>query len=126
MIRLKGHGSYRLIETTHHAKILYLGSKVYAWVEPPSIGEMLVVSHNPHKTDCVLSIGEYRLYDVDDEPQLSDLQHLELEVGGTTWQSYLLLTGLPTDSKKRARIVPTSESITNNPQFADRKKLTKV
>ncbi len=126
MIRLKTKGFYKLIETKLHTKVLYLGRDVYAWVEPPSIGEMLVVSHSPHKTDCVLSLGEYRLYDVDDEPKLSDLQHLELEVGRGAWQSYLLLTGLPTDDKKRARIIPTVEFITNNPTFGDRKQLAKV
>ncbi|MEK7599625.1 MAG: hypothetical protein AAB462_01140 [Patescibacteria group bacterium] len=122
MITLKSKGHYKLIETKTHTKVLYLQGKVYAWVEPPSIGEMLVISHNPHKTDCILSVGEFRIYDVDDEPILSDLMHLELEVGQNTWQGYLLLTGLPTTTKKRSRIIPTTEIITENPLFSDRKK----
>lgn len=111
MISLLKHGSYKLIETRRHTKILYLDSACFAWVEPPNIGEILVGSHNIHKTDCVLSLGRYRLYDVDDEPNLSDQIHLELEVGNGKWQGYLLLSGLPNMQKKRGRIIPTGEVI---------------
>jgi hypothetical protein len=111
MITLQRSGHYKLIETKHNTKVLYLDDEVYAWVEPATIGEILVVSHNLHKTDCVLSLGEYRLYDVQDEPKLSDHIHLELEVGAGQWQGYLLLTGLPDDRKRRARIIPTPELI---------------
>ncbi len=69
----------------------------------------------------MLSLGDYCLYDVEDEPALSDLPHLELEVGKDSWQSYLLLTGLPDDHKKRGRIVPTKEYITGNPKFMYRR-----
>lgn len=113
MITLIKSGNYQLIETKHHTKVLYIDDNTFAWVEPAHIGEILVTSHTIHKTDCVLSIGEYRLYDAIDEPHLTDLQHLELEVGKSSWQGYLLLTGLPNDQKKRARIVPTFEVITN-------------
>jgi hypothetical protein len=113
MIDLITSGHYELIETKHNTKILYLDDNTYAWVEPTSIGEILVTTHNVHKTDCTLSIGEYRLYSVDDQPRLTDLIHLELAVGDNRWQGYLLLTGLPDDKKKRARIVPTHEVITN-------------
>ena len=119
MITLVKSGDYRLIETTKHTKILSLDSDTFAWVEPPEIGEILVVSHVAHHTDCVLSIGKYHLLTVDDEPELVDTTHLELEVGQNTWQGYLLLTGLPSDDKKRARIVPTHEVITGNPAFGD-------
>lgn len=114
MIELKKTGLYKLIETKHHTKILYLDNDTYAWVEPVNIGEILVATHALHKTDCILSVGEYKIYDVDDEPKITDLAHLELEVGKNTWQGYLLLTGLPNDRKKRGRIVPTFEVITNN------------
>jgi hypothetical protein len=43
--------------------------------------------------------------------------HLELEVGEGYWQGYLLLSGLPNDDHKRARIIPTTETITTNPEF---------
>ena len=119
MINLLQSGEYLLIETKKNTKVLYLDDDMYAWVEPPSIGEILVVSHVAHKTDCILATGEYHLFAVDDEPELADMMHLELEVGRNVWQGYLLLTGLPTDDKKRARIVPTNETITGNPDFGD-------
>lgn len=109
---LSGH--YKLIETNHHIKVIYLDRDAYAWIEPKGIGEMLVRSRNPHKTDCILSIGQYRLYDVHDEAKLSDQIHLELETGQGHWQGYLLLSGLPNESKKRARIIPTPETITGH------------
>lgn len=117
MITLQRRGHYTLIETKHDNKILYLNNDMYAWVKPAEVGEILVATHKVHKTDCVLSIGHYRLYDVDDEPDLSDQLHLELEVGVDTWQGYLLLSGLPTDEHKRARIIPTTEIITTNPEY---------
>jgi len=107
-------GFYKLVETKSNTKVLYLDNDVYAWVEPKTIGEILVTTHNIHKTDCVLAIGHYRLYKVDDEPKLSDQVHLELEVGRGSWQGYLLLSGLPNDVKKRVRIIPTHEVITGN------------
>lgn len=112
MISINRQGTYRLIETKGQTKILSLENETYAWLEPAGIGEILVHSHNSHKTDCVLSIGRYFVYDVDEEPELSDQQHLELEVGPNAWQGYLLLTGLPTDKKIRGRIIPTAEVIT--------------
>ncbi len=111
MIELLQEDTYRLIETKGQTKILSLGKKVYAWVWVKDIGEILVTSHNPHITDHVLSAGRYRLYDVDDEPNLSDQQHLELNVGKRLWQGYLLLTGLPNDEHMRGRIIPTNEVI---------------
>ena len=119
MITLLKSGEYLLIETKKNTKILYLDDDTYAWVEPPNIGEILVVSHQAHKTDCILATGKYHFLSVEDEPELTDVMHLELEVGHSLWQGYLLLTGLPTDTKKRARIVPTHETITGNPQFGD-------
>lgn len=123
MITLRRSGMYKLIETKKHTKVLYLDNDIYAWVEPVHIGEILVVSHKVHKSDCVLSIGEYCLYDVTDEPYLSDQPHLELEVGKDMWQGYLLLSGLPDSHKKRGRIIPTQEIISGNPRFKDRKDL---
>lgn len=126
MITLHKAGIYRLIETKHHTKILYLDDDTYAWAEPVNIGEILVTSHNIHKADCVLGTGVYHLYEAYEEPTLSDQQHLELEVGNNTWQGYLLPTGLPNDVKKRSRIIPTRELITGNPLYADRDSLKSV
>lgn len=113
MIRLIDSGNYRLIETKTGTKVLELNDSTYAWVNAKGIGEILVASHTQHKTDCVLSVGKFKYYDVgEDEPNITDLPHLELEVGLGQWQSYLLLTGLPDDDKKRTRIIPSEDAIT--------------
>lgn len=113
MIQLLDEGAYELIETKGQIKILTLDKKKsFAWINAKGIGEILVVSHTSHKADCILSVGKYRLYKVKNEPHLTDLIHLELFVGNGQWQGYLLLTGLPTDKKKRNRIIPTTEVIT--------------
>lgn len=123
MITQRRQGSYKLIETKHNTKILYLDNEVYAWIEPSHIGEVLIASHKIHRSDCVLSMGHFHLYEVEDEPYLSDQQHLELEVGQNKWQGYLLPTGLPDDHKKRSRIIPTIEIITGNRRYAHRKEI---
>jgi len=117
MIFLHKSGTYKLIETKNAVKVLYLNDKAYAWVKAKGIGEMLVISHTFHKSDCLLATGRYRLYGVIDEPQLHDLPHLELQVTSRLWQGYLLLNGLPDKVRKRVRIIPTSEYITYNPAF---------
>lgn len=115
MIKLLQEGHYKLIETKGQTKILVLDDKrIFAWVNALEIGEILVASHKTHKTDNILAIGRYRLYEVKDEPDLTDLLHLELLVGDGVWQGYLLTTGLPTDEKKRNRIIPTKEIITKS------------
>lgn len=113
MIMLLTSGIYKLMETKDQTKILYLDDTVYAWVQAAGIGEILVASHKGHVTDTVLAVGEYRLYDVRDETHYSTHEHLELEVGMGIWQGYLLLTGLPTRVKKRRRIIPTREVISD-------------
>ena len=123
MIELEKSGLYKLAETRANVKILYLDNQAYAWVEPKNIGEILVISHKPHRTDCVLSIGHYQLFRVIDEPYLSDHLHLELEVGVNCWQGYLLLSGVPNKLKKRGRIIPTHEIISGNPRYKRRSEL---
>jgi hypothetical protein len=115
MIKLIEEGQYNLIETKHDSKILILDTlKSFAWVTVKDIGEILIESHKTHKTANILAIGKYRLYQVKDEPDFTDLEHLELLVGDGQWQGYLLPTGLPTEEKKRNRIIPTSEIITKS------------
>lgn len=114
MIKILKEGQYKLIETKRHTKVLTLDTLSFAWVEPAHIGEILVLSHRAHKTDCVLSVGRYLLFSVQDEPQFSDHIHLELEVGLNYWQGYILLTGLPDGQKKKSRIIPTTELIVGN------------
>jgi hypothetical protein len=115
MIKLLQEGQYKLIETKGQTKILILDEKrTFAWVNAAEIGEILVTSHKSHVTDNILAIGRYRMYSVKNEPDLTDLDHLELHVGGGIWQGYLLPTGLPNEKKKRNRIIPTDEVITKS------------
>lgn len=112
MIKLLSEGRYKLVETKRFTKILYLNNDAYAWVEFEGVGELLVATLRHHVLGAVLSEGRFRLYDVENEPNLIDHQHLELEIGGREWQGYLLITGLPDVNKVRARIIPTHETIT--------------
>ncbi len=120
MINRTRTGFYKLIETRKQVKVLYLDNAIFAWPETKQYGEMLVVSHRIHKTDRLLGMGHYNIYSVENEPNISDNMHLELEVGKGCWQGYLLLTGLPDNHKIRGRIIPTNEVITGNPRFNDR------
>lgn len=113
MIRLIDSGNYKVVETKRNTKILYLGNSPYVWISPKAIGEILVSSHHKSESDTNVSAGRYKLYDVEDEEFLTDLEHLELEYGSDAWQGYLLPTGLPTGKKIRARIIPTDQLITN-------------
>lgn len=112
MIRTIRHGFYKLIESKNHTKLLQLDKDLYAWLRLANYGEMLVVSHRNHPVGSLLSTGRYNLYTVDEEPEVADHIHLELEAGLGKWQGYLLLTGLPNDHKIRSRIIPTHEIIT--------------
>lgn len=115
MIRLIQQGKYTLIETHRHTKILHLNNKgVFAWIAAGKIGEILVSSHKTHKTDRILATGKYRIYEVKNDLKFTDLIHLELLAGEGVWQGYLLPTGLPTNNKKRNRIIPTDEIITKS------------
>ncbi len=115
MIKLLQSGNYHLIETQSHTKILNLnGKKTYAWVVAGGIGEILVASHKTHRIDHILSVGKYRLYEIRDEKKFRGVPHLELLVGQGLWQGYTLPTGLPNETKKRNRIIPTREIITKS------------
>ena len=111
MIKLIEKGSYKLIITKDHNRILYLGSQGYLWTYAKNIGELLSFSKHPHAQEYLLAEGKYNLYKVKNEPKFVDLPHLELSVGKNKWQGYLLLTSLPTKNKIRSRIVPSEEVI---------------
>ena len=117
MITLIEQGGYTLIETRSQTKILQLEGQAFAWIWVKGIGELLVSSHAEHKTDHILAQGKYYLYDVQDEPELTDLQHLELATGDNSWQGYLLPTGLPERQKIRSRIIPTTEKVVGSGHY---------
>jgi hypothetical protein len=112
MIKLTKQGKYRLVVAKDGNRILYLGPQGYLWKHAKNIGELLLFSKHPHKTDYVMSYGTYRIYQVKNEPNFVDLQHLELKAGEGKWQGFLLLTGLPKITKIRSRIIPTREVVT--------------
>jgi hypothetical protein len=114
MIQNIQSGKFSLSETQNQIKILDLENDSFAWIKAKNIGDILVTSNEKHPIQSVLTKGSYRLYKVKDEPKLTDLLHLELHAGEGKWQGYLLPTGLPTESKKRARIIPTKEIITKS------------
>lgn len=113
MIKVLKEGLYELIETKKQTKILILDKlKSFAWINAGDIGEILVTSHKSHVAGSIVALGKYRLYQVKDEPDFTDLVHLELLVGQGKWQGYLLPTGLPSNKNIRNRIIPTTECIT--------------
>lgn len=115
MIRFLKQGTYILAETKEGTKILTFDLKSsYAWIVAGGIGEILVSSHSQHLNSHILTSGMYRVYQIKDEPDLTDLMHLELLVGNGVWQGYLLPTGFPKGVKKRSRIIPTHEIITKS------------
>ena len=116
MIRRISEGEYELKETRASHKILHLENiGTYAWIYVPyGFYEILVASKIQNGDNHNLAFGKYRLYDVRNEPRLVDGEHLELIVGEGAWQGYILPTGLPDDTKKRSRIIPTNELITKS------------
>ncbi len=113
MIRTVRQGLYRLQESKGGNKILTLDdTETFAWVDTNGIGDILITSHKSFPKDQLLAKGNFRIYEVKDEPDLTDLLHLELHVGNGTWQGYLLPLGLPDEINKRHRIIATEETIT--------------
>lgn len=111
MVRVLKSGKYKLIETRQQVKILYLDEVPYVWLFIPEIGHVLEFTYRLHVTDHKLAAGNYRLYDVKNDRRFSQHKHLELFVGEGQCQGYLLLTDLPTEKKRRSRIIATKELI---------------
>ncbi len=113
MIRLILKGDYRIIETKNRNRLLILDNRrKYAWETHDGIGEILTATHKPQREDHILAQGKYRLYFVEEEPDLADLTHLEMHEGKGQWQGYLLPLGFPYGKKVRSKIIPTGETIT--------------
>lgn len=113
MIQLIKRGDYTLMETKQRTKILALDSKEqFAWLYVKGIGDVLIRTRKKHKPINILAVGKYRVLDVEDEPNMADVPHLELSLSNGMWQDYLLVKGLPTHKDKRRRIIPSDEVIT--------------
>jgi hypothetical protein len=113
MITLTQQGTYSIAGTKDHKTMLTLDDVQYLRSYAPKIGDLLTFAKHEHTVDHLIVDGKYRIYKVKGEPNLVDLEHLELSVGRGKWQGYLLLTGLPTARKIRSRIVTTDEVITS-------------
>ena len=113
MIKLLKSGNYKMTVQKDEHKIIVLDNQGYHWDTAKGIGEILTLCKTPHKEDHTLVQGNFKLFEVKNEPKLVDLQHLELSVGKNKWQGYLLLTGLPNKNKLRSRIIATKELIKN-------------
>jgi hypothetical protein len=112
MIKLLQSGDYQLIETLEKDKILIFDKKqTFVWLSADEAGGMLVAAHTTQSNDHFLSLGTYRIYQVEHEPHLTDALHMELLVGEGVWQGYLLSIGLPDTQRSTSRFIPTKELI---------------
>lgn len=114
MITLQSFGFYRLFETKHGVRILRLGHTDYVWIRAEGIGDILTASVRAHWARNLLAEGQYRLYQIEAEPAYSDQMHLELLVGESDWQGYLLPSGLPRRDNRRVRVIATNETISGS------------
>jgi hypothetical protein len=114
MITRVDGGAFELTETRHGTKILALNDEPYVWIVAPGIGSLLIYTDQPQEASEILSKGHFRLFTVRDEPELSDLLHLELEFSKNEWQGYLLPTGLPDEMDTRKRLIATHQTISSD------------
>lgn len=114
MIKLLESGRYELVETTNDLRALMLGNaKTFLWKNSGCSGNLEYISKfNPSLICCTLAANNYRLYDVENEPNLTSGQHLELYAGKRKWQPYLLSKCLPTAKDKKTPISKIDNVIT--------------
>lgn len=113
MVKLLESGRYRLVETTSNLKALMLtGGRTFLWKNYGCSGKIQQTTKlDTNQICCVLAANNYRLYNISDEQGLTNGTHLELYVGKSKWQSYLLAKGLPGEKGKKA-ITKINEVIT--------------
>lgn len=116
MIKLLEAGVYKLFETNNNENILWLddNKKAYLWKNAKSTGDLQYTKFNEKDICCLLSFGNYRLYDVNKESELTCCLHISLHLGNSKWQGYLLPKNLPTSKKKTKPIKKTAELITKS------------
>ena len=113
MIKLLDSGTYKLVETINNQKALILDDKsFFLWKNTDCDGQLKYIKFDPAQICCMLSINNYRLYDVASEPNLKNGIHLELYAGRKRWQPYLLRKGVPTTKNKNMSISKIEETIT--------------
>lgn len=111
MIRLIQWGNYRLAMIAEGNAFISIDDDAYSLYPDYKTLEL-----SDADIDAALTLhhGDYRLYDVYDEPQLAETIHLELEDEDGYIKSYLLPRGLPENSKRRVRQLTTAQQITHS------------
>lgn len=113
MIKLIESGKYELVETTNNLKALMLAeSKSFLWNNSGCSGNLQYIKLDTKQICCTLAANNYRLYDVENEPNLTSGLHLELYAGNRKWQPYLLKKGFPTEKNKKTPISKIDDVIT--------------
>lgn len=113
MISVLKRGEYKILEAKNNIRILILDNKeVFEWNSQAKNGEISISSYKNNQDDNLLSVGNYRLYNVEDETDYIGQKHLELQVGCGYWQGYLLPKDLPKKNKESNVIIPTKELLT--------------
>lgn len=111
MITVIDRGSYCLLENKKQGKMLIFdGKKSYSIKDYGSLKKIYFNPLRNVKNDCLLCMGNFRLYKVSNEEHLSSNFHLELNIGQGQWQGYLLPKGLP-KNRTINKIIPTQELI---------------
>lgn len=111
MIKLLDSGEYSLSETASNTLVLTLnGKQNFSWAKSQK-GELLFSTKKNFKNLKKIRSGTYRLYDVENEKDLTGLQHLELFIEDGFWKGYLLSSGLKKDNSQ-TKIIATREIIT--------------
>lgn len=111
MIRLIQWGNYRLAMIAEGNAFISIDDDVYSLYP-----DYKTMESSEADMDAALTLhhGDYKLYDVYDEPQLTETIHLELEDEDGYIKSYLLPQGLPVNSKRRVRQLTTTQQITHS------------
>ena len=113
MLQVIGSGTYKLTETKDNTKVLFIDDeKAFGWKNGKCDGDLFLLAPDTENICCFLSVGKWRLYEIKDEPGLTDGNHFELHVGRGRWQGYLLPEGFPTAVNKQRPISQTGQTIT--------------
>jgi hypothetical protein len=106
MITVLAAGEYILKDNGHDSRMLVLDDQSYSWYD-----ESLEFSHANSFSLNILTRGNYRIYQVEGERNLTPGVHLEMSTGGSHWQGYVLPEGLPNWFNYRRLMIPTSELV---------------
>lgn len=115
MIRLIQWGRYRLAIIAEGNTIMSIDGRTYSLFSNSNTLELFDELAASIRAEAAITLhhGDYRMYDVYDELDLAETIHLELEDEDGYVKSYLLPHGLPEESRRQVRQLPTTQQITN-------------